>query len=123
MLHPVSSCWYAHLCFIFYFCLPLNPTVVPTAEVRLIYQRGMDYCFVYNGELFLPGFLLLTETSSCVPGAINCNKEDMTIMPCVKRIAGESHESFDVSGEILKFSLQTRESIVYRIVMKNKSSD
>ena len=43
----------------------------------------MGYCCVYHGQLFLPGFLLLTETSSCVPGASNCNKEDMTIMSSV----------------------------------------
>ena len=60
VLHPVSSCWYAHLWFVFFFCLPLNPTVVPAAEVRLLSQQGMDYCCVYHGEMFLPGFLLLT---------------------------------------------------------------
>ena len=46
VLHSVSYCWYAHLCFIFCLYLPLNTTVVPTSEVRLISQRGMDY-FVY----------------------------------------------------------------------------
>ena len=29
--------------------------------------------------------------------------------PVEEKIKGESHESFDVSGEILKISLQTRE--------------
>ena len=54
--------------------------MVPTAEVRLLSQQGMVYCFIYHGQLFLPGFIPLTESSSCVPGAINCNKENMTIM-------------------------------------------
>ena len=80
MLHPVSSCWYAHLCLIFCFCLPLNPTVVPTAEVIMLSQQRMDHCCVYYGQMFIPGFLLLTEPSSCVPVAINCNKEDLSIM-------------------------------------------
>ena len=30
--------------------------------------------------MFIYGFLILTETSDCVPVDINCNKEDMTIM-------------------------------------------
>ena len=80
MLHIVSSCWYACLCFIFCFCLPLKPTVVSTSEVILISQRGIYYCCVYHGQLFLPNFLLLTETYSCVPRDIKCNKEDLTIM-------------------------------------------
>ena len=28
--------------------------------------------------MFLPGFILLTEPSSCSPGYINCNKKDLT---------------------------------------------
>ena len=83
MLHPVSSCWYAHLCFIFCFCLPLNNTVVPISEVRLLYQQGMDYCCVYDGQLFLPVFILLPEPYSCFPGVTNCNKKDLTIMSSV----------------------------------------
>ena len=59
VLHPVSLCWYAHICFNFFFCLPLNTTAVSTAEVRLLSQQGMDYWCVYWGELFLPGFPLL----------------------------------------------------------------
>ena len=43
----------------------------------------MNYCCVYHCQLFLPGFLLLTESSSCVPGAINFNKEDLAIMSSV----------------------------------------
>ena len=85
--NPVSSCWYAHLCFIFCFifcfCLLLNPTVVTTAEVRLIYQQGMDYCCIYHGHMFLTDFILLPEHYSCAPGAINCNKEYMKIMSSV----------------------------------------
>ena len=69
VLHPVTSCWYAHLCL----CFPLNATVIPTAEVRLISQRGIAYCCVYHVKIFLPVFILLTEPSSYVPGAINCN--------------------------------------------------
>ena len=54
--------------------------MVPIADVILLSQQGMDYCCVYLGQLFLPGFILLTETSSCVPGSINWNKEDLTII-------------------------------------------
>ena len=46
----------------------------------MIYQQGMTYCCVSRGQLFLTGFILLMEPSSCVPGYINCNKEDMKIM-------------------------------------------
>ena len=59
VLHPVSSCWYDKICLLFCFCLPLNLTVAPTAEVRLISQRGMGYCCVYHGQIFLTVFLLL----------------------------------------------------------------
>ena len=30
--------------------------------------------------MFVPGFILLSETYYCDPGAINYNKEDMKIM-------------------------------------------
>ena len=43
----------------------------------------MDYCCVYHGQLFLPSFLLLTESSFCAPGDINYNKEALTIMSIV----------------------------------------
>ena len=92
--NPVSSFWYGHLCFIFCLWLPLNPTVVPTAEVRLISQQGMGYWCVYHGHMFLPVFILLTEPSSCVSGAINCNKEDLTIMPSVTQ--DDDHQISDV---------------------------
>ena len=44
--------------------------------------------------MFLLGFLLLTEPSSCVPGYIYCNKEDLTIMSCLTQYDG--HQSSDV---------------------------
>ena len=93
MLHPLVYCCYDHLCFIFLFCLPLNPTLVPTAEVRLISQRGIYYYCVYHIQLFLPSFLLLTEPSSCVPGAINYNKEDLKIVSSVTQY--DDHQSSD----------------------------
>ena len=68
--------------------------MVPTAEVGVLYQLGMDYCCVYHGQLSLPEFLLLTETSLCVPGDINCNKEDMTIMSSVTQ--DDDDQSSDV---------------------------
>ena len=80
MSHPVSSCWYAHLCFLFWFCFSLNPTLVPKSEVRLFSQLGMDYCCVYHSHLFIPSFLLPTEPSYCSTGDINWNKEDLKIM-------------------------------------------
>ena len=43
----------------------------------------------------------LSGTSSDESNWVGCPVED--------KIEGGSHESFDVSGEILKFSLQTRE--------------
>ena len=76
------------------FCLPLNHTLVPTEEVILISQQGMDYCCVYRGQLFLPGFLLLIEPSSFVPGDINCNKEDLKIISSVTQ--DYDHQSSDV---------------------------
>ena len=54
----------------------------------------MSYCCVSHGQLFLPGFLPLTEPFSCVPGAINCNKEDLTIMSSVTQ--DDDHQSSDV---------------------------
>ena len=62
--------------------------------MRLLSKIGIYYCFVYHGQLFLPGFLLLTEPSSCVPGAINCNKEDLTIMSSLTQ--DDDHQSSDV---------------------------
>ena len=94
MLHPVSICWCAHLCFIFCFCLPLSPTVLPTAEVRIFSQRGMGYCCVYHGQLILPKLLLLTETSSFDLGAINCRKEDLKIMSSLTQY--DHHQISDV---------------------------
>ena len=94
MLHPVSYCWYAHICFLFCFYFPLNPTVAPTAEVILISQKVMAYCCVYCGQLFLPGFLLLTEPTFSVPGVINCNKEDLTIMSSLTQY--DYHQSSNV---------------------------
>ena len=44
--------------------------------------------------MFLPRFLLLTEPYSCFPGDINCNKEDLTIMPRVTQ--DDDHQSSDV---------------------------
>ena len=80
VLHPLSYCWCAYNFFIFCFCLPLNLTVVPTVHVRLLSQQEMGYCCIYRSDIFPPCFLLLIEPSYCVPGAINCNKEDITIM-------------------------------------------
>ena len=54
----------------------------------------MDYCCVYHVQLFLPGFILLTEPSSCVKGAINCNKEDLEIMSSLTQY--DDHQSRDV---------------------------
>ena len=36
-------------------------------------------------------------------------ESNWVVYPVDENIEGESHESFDASGEILKFSLQTRE--------------
>ena len=80
VLHTVSSCWYTQLCLFLCFCFPLNTKVVPTSEVRLLSQREMAYCCVYHGQLFLPGFHLLTESYSCVTVSTNYNKEDLKIM-------------------------------------------
>ena len=54
----------------------------------------MDYCCVYNGQLFLPVFFLLTERFSCVTGAINLNKEDMKIMSSLTQ--DDDHQSSNV---------------------------
>ena len=75
--------------------------MVPTAEVRLISQLGMDYCCVYHSQLFLPGFILLTEPSSCVPGALNFNKEDLKIMSSITQ--DDHHQSTDVLLSIWEF--------------------
>ena len=94
VLYKVSSFWCAHRCFIFFLYLPLNPIVVRTAQVRLLSQRGMDYCCVYTNEIFLPIFILLTEPSSCVTVNINYNKEDLKIMSSLTHDDG--HQSSDV---------------------------
>ena len=101
VLHPVSYCCYAQLCFLFCLCLPLNPTLLPTSELRRLSQRVMAYCCVYHAQLFLPGFILLIEPSYCVPGAINCNKEDLTIISSVTQYDG--HQSSDVLLYIWEF--------------------
>ena len=44
--------------------------------------------------MFLPSFLLLKESSSCVTGAIKCNKEDMKIMSSVTQ--DYDHQRSDV---------------------------
>ena len=54
----------------------------------------MNYCCVYHGKLFFPGFIISTESSSCVPGDINCNKEDLTIMLSVTQ--DDDHKITDV---------------------------
>ena len=54
----------------------------------------MDYCFVYHSQLFLPGFIVPKEPSSCVTGAINCNKEDLTIISSATQY--DDHQSSDV---------------------------
>ena len=68
--------------------------MVPTAEVILLSQQGMAYCCVFTDELFLPGFILLTETSSCVPGAINCNKENLKTFSSLNK--DHDHQKSDV---------------------------
>ena len=62
--------------------------------MRLLSKIGIYYCFVYHGQLFLPGFLLITEPSSCVTGAINRNKEDLKIMSSTTQ--DDNHHSSDV---------------------------
>ena len=94
VLHLVSYCWYEHPWFIFCLCLPINPTVVPTVQVRLLSLWGMDYCCVYHGQLFLPIFLLLTEPYYSVTGAIKFNKEDLTIISSLNQY--DDHQISDV---------------------------
>ena len=57
-------------------------------------QQGMAYCRVYHRKLFLPGFLLPKEPSSCVTGDINYNKEDLKIMSSLTQ--NDDHQSSDV---------------------------
>ena len=90
----MSSCWYSQLCFLFCIFWPLKPIVAPTAEVILLSQRVIDYCCVSHYQLFLTGFLLLPEPSSCVTGAINYTKEDTTIMSSLNQ--DDDHQSSDV---------------------------
>ena len=68
--------------------------MVPTADVRLLSQQGVDYCFVYHGHLFLPGFFLLAEPYYCGLGASNYNKEYLTIMSSVTQ--DNDHQIIDV---------------------------
>ena len=68
--------------------------MAPTAELRLLSQLGMDYCCVYLNHMFLPGVIILTEPSSCVPGDINCNKEDMIIMSSLNQDDGNQSIDF-----------------------------
>ena len=56
-------------------------------------QQGMGYYCVYHGQLFLNGFLLLTEPSYFVPVAINYNKEDLEIMSSLTQ--DDDHKSSD----------------------------
>ena len=58
-------------------------------------------CFLYHDELFLSGFLLLIESSSFVPRAINCNKEDLTTMLSLTQ--DDDHQSSDVLLSIFYF--------------------
>ena len=49
---------------------------------------------VNHSQIFLLGFILLTEPSSCVPGDINCNKEDMVTMSSFTQ--DDAHQSIDI---------------------------
>ena len=71
-----------------------SPTVVPKEDARMLSQQGMDYFCVYHGQLFLTGFILLTEPYYFVPGAINCNTEDLKIMSSVTQ--DDDNQSSDV---------------------------
>ena len=72
VLHTLSSCWCPHIFFLFCLFLKLNITVVPTSDVMILSQQVTAYCCLSRGQLFLPGFILLKEPSSCVTGAICC---------------------------------------------------
>ena len=54
----------------------------------------MTDCCAYHVQMILPGFLLIIEPFSFVPGVINCNKEDMTIITGL--IKEGDHKSSDV---------------------------
>ena len=103
VLHTVSYCWYTHLFFIFCFCLPLNPTVVYTEEVILLSQRWILYCCVSCDQMFLPGFLLPTEPSYCVPGAINWNIEDLEIVSSIAQYDDLSKQWFSPFDLVLRW--------------------
>ena len=103
MLHKVPYCWYTHLFFLFCFCLPLNPRVVPTEEVRPLSQIGMSYCCVFHGRLFLTVFILLIQPSYCVPGAIKCTKEDLTKISSLTQ-----YDDHQISDVILLFGSAVR---------------
>ena len=99
VLHTVLSCWYAHLCLIFFFCLP-NQSYSDThiiGKTDLPMKNGLLLCI--SRWAFSSGFILLTEPSSCVPGDINCNKEDLTIMSSLTQ--DDDNQSSDVLLYIL----------------------
>ena len=56
---------------------------------------------------------LLSRKSTKVSGTYSA-RSNLVGYPIEEDIKGESHETFDVSREILKFSLQTRE-LLWRI--------
>ena len=60
-------------------------TAIPTSNVLLLCISRSD---------FFPSFLLLPESFSCVPGAINCNKDYLTIMS--NSTQDDDHQSSDV---------------------------
>ena len=81
---------------------PLLPLLImlATKSYSVTHSRGdtvsqleMDYSCVYHVQLFLPLFLLLSETYYCVPGTINCNKEYLTIMSSLTQY--NDHQSID----------------------------
>ena len=59
----------------------------------MLSQKLMDYCYALHSEMFLPGFILLTEPSSSVTGDINFNNEDLTIMSSLTQ--DDDHRSSD----------------------------
>ena len=74
--------------------------MVPTLEMGLFSQQGMDHSCVSHGQLFIPGFILLKEPYSCITGAINYNKEDLEIMSSITQY--DDHKSNDVQLFILE---------------------
>ena len=47
--------------------------------------------------MFIPIFILLTEPSYFVPGAINCNKEDLKIISSLTQYDGHQSSDFLLS--------------------------